>query len=225
MLFVSHSMNTVRQLTSRSVVLHQGQVAWYGPTEQAIDVYVSANRSVSSKQGVQGRRQGDGFGTIARITDVRFLSRDCFFAGDAPLSLSVKVSSLEHTGPVRLSLTLFRGDGTTVGSTFSRSLVPLQVGSETEAHVTLRDLRLAPGPYYFAMSTGTGDNFTGFRDFDSVTDVLHFEIARPELAGGGVAAWHAGWGAIRLPEPAIECVTVGVPAESTVIQRSRVSDE
>ena len=85
--------------------------------------------------------------------------------------------------------------------------------------VTMSDLSIAPGNYYFAVSVGTGNNFTGFRNFDSVTDVLHFEIARPFLEGGGVAVWKNGWGPVRFPEPSLVPVLnprLARPEEHTV---------
>ena len=201
--FVSHNMSTVRQLTAQSVVLDQGSVSYYGPTEQAIDVYIQANRAASSVSGYQGTRQTDGLGEIARFAGMRFLQEDCFFEIDQPLIMSLAVNSVSFDGLVRLSFTLFRGDGTAVGSVFSKECVQLQSGEETTTLVTMSDLSLAPGNYYFAISAGTGNNFTGCRDLDSLTDVLHFEVARPVLAGGGVAVWHKGWGPIRLPEPSL----------------------
>ena len=143
-------------------------------------------------------------GTTARLESIQFQTEDTFFQDDAPLVFDVSIQSIEYTGKARLSLTLFRGDGTAIGSCFSDESMQLEKGTTTDTTVQLDDLRLAPGFYYFGVSVGTGNNHTGFRDFDSVTDVLHFEIARPTLEGGGVAAWNRGWGAIRLPSPVIK---------------------
>ena len=205
-LFVSHNMSTVRQLTSVSIVLNEGRVAFSGSTEAAIETYVNENRKQCAHVDYMGRRQEAGMGTIARIRHVRFEKEDHYFNVDDLLEISTCVESLTHTGTARLSFTLFRGDGTAVGSTFSQQLLALNAGAETTVRVLLKDLRLAPGAYYFAMSVGTGNDSTSIRDFDSLTDVLHFEIARPVLPDGGVATWKKGWGAIRFPEPSLEVV-------------------
>ncbi|MBE6024852.1 MAG: ABC transporter ATP-binding protein [Cellulosilyticum sp.] len=41
-LYVSHNMNTIRQLCTRCIVLNQGQVIFDGDTEKAIEMYVGA---------------------------------------------------------------------------------------------------------------------------------------------------------------------------------------
>jgi lipopolysaccharide transport system ATP-binding protein len=201
-LFVSHNMATVRQLTSRSLVLQQGQVAFLGGTEEAINLYTSHNRQAVSENST-GRRQDSSFGRIAKFESIRFLRPDAFFEEGEAIEFTAAVLSHEYTGNARLSLTLFRSDASPVGSCFSTEAIKLACGTTADFSVRLENLRLAPGPYYFAMSVGTGNNHTGFKDFDSVTDLLHFEIVRPLLKGGGMASWNSGWGAIRLPPPEI----------------------
>ncbi|EMI17884.1 Polysaccharide ABC transporter, ATP-binding protein [Rhodopirellula maiorica SM1] len=199
-LFVSHNMATVRQLTERSVVLKQGSIAFLGPTEEAIDVYTANNRDVANDSG---RRQMDGMGERVRLESIRFQKNDTFFEVDEPLIIDVVSRSLEYSGDARISLTMYRGDGAPVGSCFSRESVSLQANNTTKINLQLNDLRLAPGSYYFAISIGTGNHQTGFVDFDCVTDVLHFEVVRPVLDSGVVAIWHNSWGAIHLPTPIV----------------------
>ena len=58
-LFVSHDLNYVRELCQQSIVLSEGQVAFSGPTPQAIDYY----RSISLWHRGQefGNRRSEGF--------------------------------------------------------------------------------------------------------------------------------------------------------------------
>ena len=201
-LFVSHNMATVRQLTTRSVVMHQGKVAFFGPTDEAIDLYTSFNREAAAEKRI-GRRQDASLGKTARFESIQLQKPDHYFEQDEPLKFDVEVASKDYSGNARLSLTLFKGEGGPLGSCFSPEEIQLTAHSTTTLSVQLDDMRLAPGPYYFAMSIGTGNNHTGFDDFDSVTDVLHFEIVRPKLDDGGVAVWNRGWGAMRLPAPVV----------------------
>jgi ABC-type polysaccharide/polyol phosphate transport system ATPase subunit len=46
-LFVSHNLNAVRQLTTQCLYLQHGKVAFWGPTRQGLDIYASA---IDSKQ-------------------------------------------------------------------------------------------------------------------------------------------------------------------------------
>ena len=44
-LYVSHNMNTIRQLCDRCIVLSQGQIIFDGDVEEAIEVYLGVNNS------------------------------------------------------------------------------------------------------------------------------------------------------------------------------------
>ena len=56
-LYVSHNMNTIRQLCDRCIVLDQGKVVFEGDVESAIDVYMQ-NESSVLKSIVATRRRG-----------------------------------------------------------------------------------------------------------------------------------------------------------------------
>lgn len=44
-LYVSHNMNTIRQLCNRCIVLEKGKVIFDGDTEEAIEVYMNSTKS------------------------------------------------------------------------------------------------------------------------------------------------------------------------------------
>ena len=62
--------------------------------------------------------------------------------------------------------------------------------------MTLPPCRLSPGSYYCDVSIGTGDLFTGFEDFDIVTETLFFDVMPEINECGALATWHPNWGSI-----------------------------
>ena len=48
-LYVSHNMNTIRQLCDRCIVLDKGKIVFDGNTDEAIDVYMDTRRSVETE--------------------------------------------------------------------------------------------------------------------------------------------------------------------------------
>jgi hypothetical protein len=51
------------------------------------------------------------------------------------------------------------------------------------------------------MAVGSGNERTGFRQFDEVVDVLHFEVMAPPGQDGTMSEWKKSWGTIRFPRP------------------------
>ncbi len=206
-LFVSHNMAAVRQLTQQCLVLNKGRGVFFGETELAVAAYLDLADSKACYDNLDPHRLGDSTQREAEFSSLRFNSRDPQFECDEPIRFSVDLVSRSFTGQARMSLTLYRTDGTAVGSTFSPSEVDLREhGDPVEMRLTLADHRLAPGRYHLALSLGTGNADTGYRDFDTVRDLLHFEILPRRSDEGTIESWSSQWGAIRLPAPQLECI-------------------
>jgi lipopolysaccharide transport system ATP-binding protein len=69
-----------------------------------------------------------------------------------------------------------------------------------EFEISLPSPRLAPGNYCCGVSVGKGDHRSGMVDFDTILDVMPFEVRAEEGDGGTVAEWNRGWGPVVLPE-------------------------
>jgi lipopolysaccharide transport system ATP-binding protein len=202
-LFVSHNMAAVRQLTTRAIVLSEGRIAWQGNVESAIECY--ERTGIEAESGVYDATQlaRPRFDMTGEVRFVRLWideKRLRTFAADADIEFFVRLRA-EQTAPrFRISLTLFRNDCVPVGSVFSDGSLALAAGEERDFKVTIPNPRLAPGRYHVGISVGTGSNATGHRDYDILLDVLHFAVLPPAGEEGTQASWVAGWGAIRFPE-------------------------
>lgn len=204
-LFVSHNMALVQQLTKTAILLEKGIVAAAGPTPDVIAAYLkhaSAGGAVVAHVSRFPRRFA-GLSEKVRIETVAFDQKTTnIFAADEPLELKVVVRGQGESTSFRISLTIFRIDGSPVGSVFSDERFAVEAGGETAAHLCLRDLRLAEGHYHFGIATGKGDHTTGHVDYDIVLDVLPFEVMGEQGANGTKAFWTPAWGPIRFPRPA-----------------------
>ena len=125
---------------------------------------------------------------------------------DAEIHLRITVRGNETVDRFRFSMTLFRIDGTPVGSLFTSDKNSLRKGEVATFRLELRNLDLAPGMYYCGLATGKGNHLEGHVDFDIILDVLHFEVMPPEGVDGTRAYWVPWWGAIRLEEPIVSRV-------------------
>jgi lipopolysaccharide transport system ATP-binding protein len=200
-LFVSHNMSAVLQLTTRAIVLDKGGVIFNGPTEKGVEQYAGAMGSDSTVFFPVEKlaRKFRGTGTM-RLISFRFDRPVPIFSPDEEFQFMAKVRANEPTPRVRFSMTIFTPEGAPVGTCFSAERPGLRRGEEMEFEISLPRPRLAPGHYCCGVSVGKGDHRTGMVDFDTVLDTMMFEVRAEEGDGGTVAEWSRGWGPVVLPD-------------------------
>ena len=200
-LFVSHNMAAVSQLTHRAVVLKAGRVQFVGPTADAIDRYVEEFEThlVRSYDTTALPRKWPGTGH-ARIERLTFLQATPIFDSAADIGFELELSVRQPIEKLRISTTVFAADGSAVGGSFG---LELDCTGATNDRITWRVLlprpMLAPGRYHLELAAVRGD-FTGDRqEYDVVTDVLYFEVLPPKSGEGVLARWESGWGHLIFP--------------------------
>ncbi len=200
-LFVSHNMSAVLQLTSRAVVLDKGRVIYTGPTEKAVEQYAGTMGNDSTVYFPVEKLPRKYRGTdAARFLSFRFDRPVPIFSPDEDFQFLAKVRALENTPRIRFSMTIFTPEGAPIGTCFGAERPGLCHGEEMEYEVRIQCPRLAPGRYCCGVSVGKGDYRTGMVDFDTILDTMAFEVRAEEGDGGTVAEWSRGWGHIVFPD-------------------------
>lgn len=204
-LFVSHNMTAVRQLTSRCLLLKEGSICFDGEPDRAIELYAE-NVASAFEQGAdlsRWRRPEAGLGESARFLSLRFDDHTAVFAPGESISIVAQIRTEQAYAALGVSGTVFQTDGVPVGSFFAANAVCAAAVTDSEMHVRLGNLRLAPGRYTFGLALVEGRETTGHRDHDLVLDVLPFEVTAVVGEEGTVGAWPRNWGAVRFDSPQI----------------------
>jgi homopolymeric O-antigen transport system ATP-binding protein len=148
-LFVSHNMSAVMQLTTRALVLCEGSIDFIGRPPEAVEWYLQgahlggrAEFDVSS-----AKRQCEGTGD-ARVLALRFDRALAYFEFGEPIRYVVRVRAYRGIKCLRVAMTVFRRDGSPVGCAFSPEIDGLDAGEERDVAITLSSTRLAPGEYF-----------------------------------------------------------------------------
>lgn len=200
-LFVSHNMSAVQQLTSRSLVMEKGGVKFFGPTERAVEIYSStAGAEAATFFDVDQLPRRTKMSGAVRLVHFRFDRVTPYFEAGEDFRFCAKVRALEDMPSFRLSLTVCTMEGAAVGSCFGPEQISLKRGEETEVRVTLKNPRLAPGRYCCDVAVGRGSHRTMLTDFDAITDTLMFEVLPEEGEAGTIAAWHRNWGSVAFQD-------------------------
>jgi lipopolysaccharide transport system ATP-binding protein len=208
-LFVSHNLGAVQQLTERSILLEGGHLVMDGPTRDVLTHYMRtlADRAGSTSSFADARRPQPQLARDVELMHGELIDHSGgVFESGRPITFDLGVRAKVAVPEFRLSFTVHSYEGQAVGNAFSRALGGLAADESATFRLSVEDLPLAPGRYFLAVATGVGDNVTGARDYDIVSDVLDFEVAAPRAEDGTLAYWTANWGPIRIAPPRVERV-------------------
>ena len=224
-LFVSHNMAAIRQLTTRCILLKRGSVFFDGPPAKAIELYADALAKGFEQGGdlAQWPRKPPDLDRAVEIRSLTFNRALPVFDPDEALVFDVFVRARQSVDSVRVSGTLFHSEGHPVGSFFCEAGRAIAAGEERAFRVTMRRMNLAPGAYSFALALGRGDETTGHRDFDIIFDVLPFEIGAIAGESGALGAWPPNWGPIRFSKP--ESVEMEPTGQGKLVEFAATSQE
>jgi lipopolysaccharide transport system ATP-binding protein len=204
-LFVSHNMGAISQLTTRCILLAKGQVAFIGKSDAAIEKYSSLVGGESLVFfNVESLPRSYPGNQHARILSLRFEKTVPQFSSEEPFSFVIKIRANRDLPRLRTSFTLHAGDGVPIGGVFSSELTQMKASQESEFRARLPRHHLAPGHYYVSIGIGRGNPSTGVVDYDVVADTLYFEIYPAPGEDGMVATWNPSWGRIMFPELELE---------------------
>ncbi len=196
-LFVSHNMAAISQLTRRCVLLSKGEIEYAGDPTAAVEKYLQGAGGVAATDFDVEHLPRKYAGTMAaRILRLNFDRPLAHFSPEEDFSFQATVRAKEDLSRLRFSMTIFTTDGQPVGSCFGPEQLTLAAGETARVQVTLPCPRLAPGHYHCGIGIGKGNHRTGHTDYDVVLDTLPFEAVPAEGDGGTVSQWTLSWGRI-----------------------------
>lgn len=106
-LYVSHNMNTIRQLCDRCVVLDKGKVIFNGDTDSAIEVYSGAveESDLKVEYMLDEYIRPFGLGEIARIKCLSFLEKEkAEFYNHEIMKIAIEVSSKKKIDKISIAI-------------------------------------------------------------------------------------------------------------------------
>ena len=92
-LFVSHNMGAVKNLCKRGIVLNQGQVAFDGGVEEAVDSYLQARTEKILQKKMQSHFFGSGLLKIESFFFEVSNNRTDFLPNNQPVKLNIVISN------------------------------------------------------------------------------------------------------------------------------------
>ena len=197
-LYVSHNMNTIRQLCTRCVVLDRGKLVYEGEVEEAIGCYMNAG-GLAYEREIDLAKASRPMGISRKILFTKAeLHRDSnvYSAGES-MEITFTVDATGDYDDIRLMMILFCQDGTRIGKTESDFFSVRRGIHEIEARVPCEGL--ADGSYYYEISILQRSRSFAREKCDCVPNVIPFSIYNSEVFGIRGERWISSyWGHIML---------------------------
>lgn len=197
-LYVSHNMNTIRQMCSRCLVLHKGKIIYNGGVENAIEYYIGQKQISDSSIDFRDRARPDDMLPGIRIQKIVNNQGWSIKAG-AKLHYELYLQASKKLSQVGYRTRLTAADGTSVSVLLAPKLINCFAGEELRIPIEADVSSLVPGRYNLTLSLYTVNEYGGWNFYD-IVDGVTFEVENI-LGFNENMTWDPYyWGYIKLPE-------------------------
>ncbi len=201
-LYVSHNMNTIRQLCDRCVVLDKGKVVFEGDVEEAIAIYLnSGNAEETVSTDLDKRDRPSNSTNRAHMESIVFTNReDCVVTRGEQLEIQLKWQVKEKLQDVKFRMIIRYADDTAVGLVQSGKLGDFNLDERVTSTMRFDTSMLSDGRYYFSIALFQSDDVGNSVILDHVTRACLIEVISP-LDEKKLLNWeHRYWGSVRFPD-------------------------
>lgn len=177
-IYVSHNMQTIRQLCSRGVVLHKGEVVYDGDVEEAIGIYLNQAKmqSKASYEFTDEDRRWSFLTNKTKMHSLEVLDRDEMVVRDGEkLKFRLKWEALEDVKGLSLRMMVHNNDQAVIATTVCHKFMDCKKGEEYERVFEMDVSPLSTGTYKVLMVQYESDELGSVIDADAVYPGLIFE--------------------------------------------------
>lgn len=199
-LYVSHNMNTIRQLCSRCIVLDHGKIIFDGEVEKAIQLYIKHNMDYNTSKNYEDVE------TPSWITrnDVKLISaeyvdkKNCSFESEEPLRIRLRWKNNCDINNLNARFVVYSSDDTRICASFAYNFYSGKADDVSQADFLINISALAPGDYQCYYVLFIANEFGTHIDVEYVRG-LDFSVN--ENLNPGELAWRSNiWGKVKLPK-------------------------
>ncbi len=199
-LYVSHNMNTIRQLCDRCIVLDKGRVTFDGDVEEGIGVYLESSVTDMRVELDLEKKRMKHLSPIvrAKITYLKLLNKQYpIYEMYEKIPFEMTVSSREKIDNVSVRLEVRGMDESSVGASILQNFSSLSVG-ENILRLNLEPYGLVPGRYLALLVLYQVNEMGTYDDLDAIWPTFVFEIQDNENKLN--ISWNYNmWGRIEFP--------------------------
>ena len=200
-LYVSHNMNTIRQLCKRCIVMDHGRIIFDGDTETAISIYMQNNSQMALSYDCKGKRPYLDIDEKLRFETVQFLNKDTLpiYTRGENVRMKIQYRANAQVVDAAIRLVVQSRDKTRVGMSTSMPCICAQKG-ENQLILEIPTDWLAPGKYCCALVLYSVNGFGATCVHDRVDDICFFDKILTDKENNRVTWNHTAWGYMMIPQ-------------------------
>lgn len=178
-LYVSHNMNTIRQLCERCIVLDKGRVIFEGDVEEAIGVYMGTQDVSPTFIALEQLMREPEF----RDSPVKMLSFETLNTENSIISLgnsiecALSISNSRKVKKIFFRVIIKTSEGIPVTMMTSSDFIQIFEENEKKIKFAIEAPQLVPGKYTLSLVLYEVDHLGNNINLDVLRDMYCFEIA------------------------------------------------
>ena len=196
-LYVSHNMNTIRQLCTRCIVLDHGKLMYDGDVETAIGLYMDNYADVKKDVDLESAKRSEYLSKDfkCKMKHVRMLnSKDGVVKNNEPIEMELTWDCYKDIESLRLRIE-YRAAGKGVSVATMKEPMSCKAG-ETYTKVFKLNVSQLSSEMYATALVLYEDSVGYSIDRDSVTGIVFQKVIDDDT----YLNWNTAWGNIRMPD-------------------------
>ena len=207
-LYVSHNMNTIKQLCTRCIVMNEGRIVYDGDTDKGIEIYVGNNISLLKRTQLLDRFHSNsktikGF----RMKEIELINQEkpVFQPGNIAI-WQLLIDSDKRWDNVRFRLEISYQDGMKVGTMLSKGSVTIEPNGVQIVKIQMSTDHLPPGRYQSDIIAYISNDMGQEQFLDGVYPGIGFEIEEIISEINPLIWLHKYWGYVHLDDVVVHNV-------------------
>ena len=201
-LYVSHNMNTIRQLCDRYIVLDKGKVVFEGSVEKGITIYTNSNKLSSPYTDFSDYTRSNYFSPKIQLDEAFFIGKtDIRFVNDEIMHLKLKWHNVKDVCNVGLRVEIWTLDDIAQASFIMYNVYSGNKGNKASITLELDISQLAEAEYRMKYIFFQNDDVGNNVDIEAVRG-LCIDKKFVDTKQSNKLIWRPqNWGYLILPTP------------------------
>lgn len=201
-LYVSHNMNTIRQLCDRCIVLDRGKIIFEGTVDEAVGVYAGVRTKSSVSVSLSGMtKNANGILDGIKLKEIRILERDSWtIEVGEKLRFRIVAEATKELNNIGYRSRLASADGNSVSVLLAPKIINCKKGEILSVDLEADVSELVPGRYTLTPVLYGVNEYGGWNFYDHIDCAVVFEVNNREGFNENMPWEQRWWGHVKLPE-------------------------
>lgn len=201
-LYVSHNMNTIRQLCDRCIVLDKGKVIFEGDVEDAISVYMYDDaKNLGVDMDLSDNRMPHlPKKVLGKITHLTLVDKEsAVYQIGEHIKMSMAIKANEKLSDISLRIEMRSLSGYSVGISMITDFATIEKGETSIFDFDMNLQGIVTGEYAVCLVLYVANESGAYVDIDAIYPAFIFEIR--DSGNQLKIEWsHSNWGYVKFPD-------------------------